>query len=331
MQPFGKNGIFNILMNLRSLIIITPAIALLGSCSPARSVLNSGKVVPKKQVRIGLNYTFNVSTAPIQQTYNTAFNAIKNYANDDSIRFEDKTVTTVQDANAALLAYCLDPITMTDDLYFRIGLGHRMDMGYKTSGGAHAVDVMYQFLGSNENFNTSDYRGYYGSVGLQYAHKSYDFSNNPILKKMQKVFIMDMNRKEITLPVIFSKTWGPEERVGCFSFGFLYSHTFIKYKIATKNVYRINDEVDPEYKLPPELLTPVEAKVHYGSYGTFINMKVGKKFVYFNLSLAAYYQNYGRYPLLGGGSVELKGWSFVPSYGVQFNILGKQKKKAVDI
>ena len=29
-----------------------------------------------------------------------------------------------------------------------------------------------------------------------------------------------MTRKDITIPLVFSKSFGPEERVGCFSFGF---------------------------------------------------------------------------------------------------------------
>ena len=68
----------------------------------------------------------------------------------------------------------------------------------------------------------------------------------------------------------------------------------------------------------------------FNAYGTFINAKVGKKYVFFNFSLAAYYQNYGRYPMLGGTDVLLKGIRIVPSYGIQFNIFPKTKKKPVD-
>ncbi|MGZ3884420.1 MAG: hypothetical protein ACXVPQ_13185 [Bacteroidia bacterium] len=295
------------------------------SCTPPRSMLSSGKVVPKKQFRFGINYTFNVSSAPITQSVKGAYKLSQTIANKDTIRNSSQ----VRDVNAALIAYCVDPITFNDELYFRYGLGHYLDVGYRNAGGAHAFDMMYQFLGSNENFNNSTYNGMYGSTGLQYSWKNYNFSDNPILKQLQKMYFMDMQRKDVTVPVVFSKSWGPEERTGCFSFGVMYSHTFIKYKISTKNIYQAADQLDPNGQVTPYLLTPVEAKVHYGAYGAFFNLKIGKKAVFFNVSLAAYYQNYGKYLLLGGSTVELKGFTIVPSYGVQFNILGKQKKKVV--
>jgi hypothetical protein len=314
------------MISIRSAFVIVCGIVVCSSCTPPRSMLSSGKVVPKKQFRIGVNYTFNVSSAPISQSVKGAYKLSQTIANKDTVR----NSTQVQDLNAALIAYCVDPITFNDELYFRYGMGHNLDFGYRNAGGAHAFDMMYQFLGSNENFNTSTYSGMYGSTGLQYSWKNYNFSDNPVLKRLQKIFLMDMERKDFTIPIVFSKSWGPEERTGCFSFGIMYSHTFIKYKISTKNIYQINDQLGSGNQVPAYLLTPIEAKVHYGSYGTFINFKVGKKYVFFNFSLAAYYQNYGKYPLLGGSTVELKGFTFVPSYGVQFNILGKQKKKPVE-
>src|SRR3954471_18398833 len=165
------------MLSAKYALIIIPAAALLNACSPARSMLNSGKVLPKKQIRFGINYTFNVSTSPIQQTYKSAASIYQNLSASDTVDFSRSDVaSTVQDVNAALMAYCVDPITMTDDIYLRVGLGHRLDVGYKNSGGANAIDVQYQFLGSNENFNNSTYRGYYGSVALQYTHKSFNFS-----------------------------------------------------------------------------------------------------------------------------------------------------------
>ena len=135
-----------------------------------------------------------------------------------------------------------------------------------------------------------------------------------------------MTRKDITIPLVFSKSFGPEERNGCFSFGVVYSHSFINYEISPKNIYaeKLIDQV------PAELLLPVSGKSGFDAYGTFINVKVGKKYVFFNFSLAVYYQNYGRYQMLGGSDVLLKGISIVPSYGMHFNIFSKTKKKSVD-
>jgi hypothetical protein len=116
---------------------------------------------------------------------------------------------------------------------------------------------------------------------------------------------------------------GPEERVGCFSFGVVYSHSFISYEITPKNIY-VEQAIN---NVESELVLPVSHKSGFDAYGTFINVKVGKKYVFFNFSLAMYYQNYGRYPMIGGSEVLLKGISIIPSYGIQFNILPKTKKK----
>lgn len=290
------------------------------SCTTPRSVLNSGKVVPKNTVRGGINYTFNIATSPIAKSSKAIYRFADNYGNKDTIYFDQ----TVEDVNAALLSYCLDPITFTNEYYFRVGLGHRLDVGYRNCGDAHGVDMMYQFLGGTGTFKDSEYNGMYGSVGFQYGHQTFKIMNNRIFKRFERLFGINMRRQDFTIPVIFSKSWGPEERTGCVSFGVTYTHSFIKYKIAPKGVYYLNEY---DTGIPPQLLEPVEARVNYGSYGTFVNFKVGVRYVFFNLSVAAYYQNFGKYPLMGGKQASFEGFSIVPSYGVQFNIPTKRKKK----
>jgi hypothetical protein len=291
-------------------------------CSGSRSVLNSGKVVPKNQVRFGKNYTINISSAPISQSVRGAYNLGGDYSKKDTIYYDKQ----MEHVNAALLSYCLDPIGVNDELYFRYGIIKRVDIGYKSTGGSTAFDVMYQFLGSTKNVNEveNEKNSFYGSVGLQFSWQNYRFLNYQMFDKVQSMFGMEMARRDVALPLIFSTSFGPEERVGCFSFGLIYSHAFIKYKITPKNIYSA-DQINSSY---PELLAPVNGKVNYGSFGTFMNVKIGKKFVFFNFSLAAYYQNYGKYMLLGGNSRTIKGFTFIPSYGMQFNIIQKKKRPA---
>ena len=308
---------------MRPFIYFIFALFIFSSCTTPRSVLNSGKVVPKNTVRGGINYTFNVATSPISKSATAIYNFADNYSNQDTIYFDQ----SVEDVNAALLAYCLDPITFTNEYYLRFGLGHRMDMGYRNSGDAHGVDVMYQFLGGTGTFKDSEYNGMYGSVGLQYAHQNFKFMNNRVFNKFERMFGISMRCDDITIPLIFSKSWGPEERTGCLSFGLTYTHSFIRYKIKPKAIYYLNEN---DVSVPPQLLEPLDAKMDYSSYGTFINFKVGRRYVFFNLSLSFYYQNFGRYPLLGGKTTSLEGFSIVPSYGVQFNIPTKRKKKATE-
>ncbi|HEY0029666.1 MAG TPA: hypothetical protein VGC65_02820 [Bacteroidia bacterium] len=301
-------------------LFLIPFACAISSCSSPRSVLTSGKVLPKNQVRFGRNTTFNVSSAPIERSIRGAYSLAETLSEKDTVIFTKE----IGDLNSAIMAYCLDPIGYNTETFFRYGLGNRMDIGFKNTGGANAADFMYQFLGSNKTCNQSDVGGMYGSIGVQYSWQNYKFVNFPKFDKVQKLFGFEMSRKDISIPLVFSKSFGPEERVGCFSFGLVYSHSFINYKISPKNIYA-------EYAMenvPAELLRPVSGKTHFNSYGTFINMKIGKKYIFFNLSLAAYYQDYGKYPMLGGSTVSLKGISIVPSYGVQFNIFGRKKRTA---
>jgi hypothetical protein len=151
--------------------------------------------------------------------------------------------------------------------------------------------------------------------------------NNRVFNKFEKLFGFNMRRQDLTVPIIFSRSWGPEERTGCFSFGFTYTHSFINYKIQPKGIYY---KVPENYNTIPQLVETLEGKMDYGSYGTFVNFKVGIRYVFFNLSIAAYYQNYGKYPLLGGSTTSLEGFSIVTSYWVQFNIPTKKKKKPLE-
>lgn len=294
----------------------------IGSCSAPRSILTSGKVLPKGQVRVGINNTVNVSSASIEQSIKGSINLAKSLLSKDTVVFSQQ----IANLNSVVMMYCLDPVSYNNETYLRYGLGYRFDVGYRNTGGANAFDVMYQFMGSNKNSNESGEDGLYGSIGIQYSWQNYRLVKFARFDIVEKLFGWDMNRKDITVPLVFSLSFGPEERDGCFSFGVVYSHSFINYKISPKNIYaeKIMGQV------PAELLLPVSGKTGFDAYGAFINVKVGRKFVFFNFSLAAYYQKYGTYQMLGGSNVMLKGISIVPSYGMQFNIFSKKKKKSVD-
>lgn len=298
---------------MKKLLIVVIAIPLFYSCSPPRSIISSGKVATKNQVQLGVTYGVNVSTSPISQT----IKGVKDYANFeemDSIKWD----AGLEHINAAAIAYCLDPIGYKTDFYGRYGLGHNMDIGYRYSGKAHAFDARYQFLGSNRSYQYSDYKGMYGSVGLQYSWQHFEFIDRK-WDQLQRVFDLKMARKDVSIPLVFSKSFGPEEKYGALSFGAVYTHSFVRYKVDPKNIYFQNNEG------AQELLAPLNAKNHYSSYGMFINVKGGYKFIFFTAGLTTYYQKYGSYALLGGGDVKLEGWTFIPTYGMQFNILPRKK------
>jgi len=300
--------------NLMKLAALLVPLGMIYSCSPPKSIVNSGKVVTKNQVRFGTNYSVNVSTSPITESIK-GIKEFSSFSNKDSFQLDQG----LEHINAAALAYCLDPIGYKTDFYLRYGLGHNIDLGYRNSGKAHVIDTRYQFLGSNSTYQYSDYKGLYGSIGLQYGWQKFGFGDQKF-DQLQKVFDLSMSRKDISIPLIFSKSFGPEEKFGALSFGLIYTHSFVKYNVNPKNVYlRDNEGVQ-------HMLEPLNAKKNYGSYGSFLSVKAGWKFIYFNAGVACYYQKYGTFPLLGGSNVTLKGFTIVPSYGVQFNILPRKKK-----
>jgi len=298
---------------LNKIALISLPLSVIFSCSPPKSIVNSGKVVTKNQIRGGINYSVNVSTSPIAETMSGVRN-FSQYSDKDSIQMNEG----LQNINAAALAYCLDPIGYKTDFYLRYGLGHNMDIGYRYAGKSHTFDARYQFLGSNSTYQYSDYNGMYGSIGLQYGWQNYDFGGKKF-DQLKRIFELDMSRKDISIPLIFSKSFGPEEKFGALSFGVNYTHSFVKYNVDPVNVYvRDNEGVQ-------RILEPLNAKRNYGSYGAFLSVKAGYKFIFFNVGFATYYQKYGTYPLLGGSSVTLKGWTFVPNYGIQINLYPKKK------
>jgi hypothetical protein len=292
------------------------------SCSAPRSILTSGKVLPKGQIRFGINNTVNISSASIERSIKGSVDLAESSFGKDTVIYSEH----ISNLNAAFMAYSLDPISYNSEIFLRYGLGHRFDIGYRNVGGANAFDVMYQFMGSNKNCNESDAGGFYGSIGAQYSWQNFDFIKFSQFEKVQQLLGFDMSRKDIIIPLVFSKSFGPEERVGCISFGMIYSHSFINYKISPENIY-VKQALE---NVPANLLSPISGKADFSAYGTFFNLKIGKKYVFFNFSLAMYYQNYGRYSMLGGTDINLKGISIVPSYGLQFNIFHKTKKKVVN-
>jgi hypothetical protein len=128
----------------------------------------------------------NVSTSPIAES----IDGIKEFSQmgtKDSFQFDQG----LEHLNAAALAYCLDPIGYKTDFYLRYGLGHNMDIGYRYSGKAHMFDMRYQFLGSNSTYQYSDYKGMYGSIGLQYGWQNFGFGDKKFTQ-IQRVFDLKM-------------------------------------------------------------------------------------------------------------------------------------------
>ena len=293
-------------------------LVILASCTAPRNITASGKVTPKGAFKAGFNSSFNIATAPAKELDNVtraAVDAIDN--NNDSIFYNE----SVAALSRGLLAYSLDPVTATSEFYVRYGLLDRVDVGYKYASGAHVFDAMYQFMGSTGTpDNPGVGEGLHGSIGLQYSGQKSDLPSKVGLDKLSSIFNYQLSRKDVLVPLVFSKSFGPEETYGNFSFGVVYGHSFITYGVnPSKQLVRY---VGAEIQKIPSFTH----KESYSSFGGFINAKIGYKWAYFLPALSIYHQNYGTYNLFGLQQETYKGLTIIPSLGLQLN-LGYNKKK----
>jgi hypothetical protein len=294
------------------------ALVCLAACTSPRNITASGKVTPKGAFKAGFNSSFNIATAPAAEIDNVtraAVDAVDSHR--DSIFYNE----TVAALTRGLLAYSLDPVTPTTELYLRYGVAERVDVGYKYASGAHVFDAMYQFMGSTGTpDNPGEATGLHGSIGLQYSGQKSDLPGKVGLDKLSSVLNYDLSRKDILVPLVFSKSFGPEEMYGNLSFGVVYGHSFISYGFSPSKhlVRQVGAEVE---KIPS-----FTRKQNYSSFGAFLNGKIGYKYAYFLPAISVYYQNYGTYDLFGLQQESYKGLTIIPSLGLQLN-LGYKKAR----
>jgi len=284
-------------------------VALAVGCTPSRGIIASGKVTTKGAFKAGYNASFNVSSSSISELGNIAESAVNALQNRDSIYYD----ANIQSLTRSLLGYSLDPTAPTSDLYIRYGVADRVDVGYKYASGAHVIDAMYQFLGSTGTIDNPGPAGLYGSIGLQYSGQNSNLPSKLGLNALSSILNYDLKRKDILVPLVFSKSFGQEEEYGNLSWGVMYGHTFINYGFEPGNLYEKLGGTQTRQ------ITALQKKENFSSFGTFINAKIGYRYIYFLPALSIYYQNYGTYDIFGLQQESYKGFTLIPSLGFQIN------------
>ncbi|GAB3317594.1 hypothetical protein GCM10027511_28060 [Hymenobacter humi] len=291
-------------------LLAAASLLLATSCTAPRAIVATGKVTPQGEFRAGYNLGFNVATSPLSKATSALKDAASAAARKDTVGYGG-AVTNLQ---AAALAYVLDPVQPTSDLSIRYGIVPRLDAGYKYAFGSHVFDAQFQLLGptgSPENPGAGAASGTtYASIGLQFATQRAKLPSIPFLGDINDVLNFKATRKDLLVPLIFSHSFGPEEEIGAISYGVVYAHSWVGYGFAPNNVY-INTQ-----KLPALL----NQSRDFSSYGGFLNVKLGYKYVYVIPAVSIFYQNYGDYALLNGANTSLSGVTFVPSLGFQLRI-----------
>ncbi|MBC6697765.1 hypothetical protein [Hymenobacter sp. BT190] len=293
----------------RPALAVAAATSLLaGACSAPRNIVSTGKVTPRGEFRGGGNVSFNVATETLSKTGSTLKSAAEAAGNKDTVGYS-KTIDNLQ---LAALAYTLDPLRASPDLYLRYGVYDRVDVGYKYAFGSHVFDAMFQFMGPTGTPERPQGAAgaTYGSVGLQFATQRAKLPSIPYLSNISDALGFSASRKDLIVPLVISHSFGPEEEIGAFSYGLVYSRSFLRYGFENQKVYTPGGKVP---SLP-------EQRVSYNSFGAFASAKVGYRYLYFLPSMGIYYQNYGTYRLLNNATGKLSGFTFVPSVGVQFRV-----------
>lgn len=296
---------------INPLSVLVLSLLFFSACTAPRSVIHSGKVTPKGEFKVGTDYAFNVATQPIGAVADVTTDLVRTLKNRDSVVVDDQ----VNGLARAALAYTLDPAAPSWDFYIRYGLVERVDVGYKYAFGSHVFDAMFQFMGSTGTIKNPGAPGTYGSIGFQYSGKKSSLPGKVLWEDIDNLLKYEAKRTDILIPLVFSTSFGPEEEVGNISYGVAYSRTWINYTFDPSNFFQ--KQIDRQDVVP---VKAVSEKNSYGALGIFANAKIGYKYVYFLPAFAIYYQNYGEYQLLADRTTELKGFTFIPSLGLQVNI-----------
>lgn len=291
---------------------VLPALGLLlsaASCTAPRSVIHSGKVTPRGQFKVGGDVIFNVGTRTLSELGNAVKDEAAAAASKDTVNYSQR----IERIQTAALAYVLDPIQPNSDLYLRYGLVDRVDVGYKYAFGTHVFDAMYQFLGPTGTPESpgSAAGATYGSIGLQYATQRAKLPSVPFLDDVYSFLNFRATRHDLMIPLVFSRSLGPEEEIGALSYGVVYNHTFLRYGFEPQKLFLPGSS---------SRIPGLVRRNNFASFGMFVNGKFGFRYAYVLPALAVFYQNYGTYELLNGASTKLKGVTFIPSLGLQFRV-----------
>jgi hypothetical protein len=288
---------------------LAAGLLLLAGCTGPRSVLLSPEAVPRGQWRLGATLEGNLPTATSGALYGGLEAGAE--ALYDRVRASDTAPVPISADSLNLLArpliaYSLDPLGAGASFHARYGIWDRVDAGYRYAGGAHVFDARLQFLGPL----AGGADGWRGSVAVQYSGQDYELPS--FLGHLQSILKYELKRKDVLVPLVFGKPLGAGGRFGDFGLGAAYNLTFLEYD---SGILRLVEKADGTAARP---FAPIRGERAVHAYGGFANARLGYRWAFLLLSLAAYVQDYGSFALFAGEEASLSGWTFAPSAGLEF-------------
>lgn len=280
------------------------------ACTAPRSILNSPDALPQGSFAAGMGMDVNIPTATATALYGGLENGIVAlYDRTTSDATTPITADSLNDYAKALIAYSLDPLGTQYSVYARYGFLPGVDGGYRWSGGAHALEARWQFMGPLADDSLGE--GWRGSIGLQASTQSFEMPSTFGLDKLQSLLRYEFNRKDILIPLSFGKPFGKRGRFGGFALGAAYDLGLVEYESEIlKLVERMEDGSTRAF-------APLHGERKISAYGVFANVRGGYRWVFLTAAFACYYQDYGEYELFGGRKASLSGMTFLPSFAVE--------------
>lgn len=296
--------------NFRARLLLTAALPSLFACTAPRSVVNSPDALPKGGFQAGMGLDVNIPTATTTALYGGLENGIGTlYDRATKDGTAPITADSLNDYAKALVAYSLDPLGTQYSLSVRYGFFKGIDAGYRWSGGAHALEMRWQFMGPLADDSVGE--GWRGSIGLQAGTQSFELPSAFGLDKLQSLLKYEFKRKDILVPLSFGKPFGKLGRFGGFAIGAAYDLGMVEYDSKVlKLVEKLDDGTTRAF-------APLHGEKNISSYGVFTNLRGGYRWVFLTAAFACYYQDYGEYELFGGKRESLSGMTFLPSFAVE--------------
>lgn len=135
MQSFTINRVINSTKYFRIIVVLT---LILTSCAAPRTIIDSGKVTQKNQIKVGGNYAGNIPILTIRNSAEVVKKAVQYVNSNDVNTFtEEVSQSSVYDEryrllNKYALSYFLDPFMVGYNCYVRYGIIKKLTLDINT-------------------------------------------------------------------------------------------------------------------------------------------------------------------------------------------------------
>ncbi len=284
---------------------LVAASSVMFGCAAPRAVIWDGTSVEQGHVEGHLGMVGNIPTATLGALGSTQMDvvdrAVAEYERKDSL--DDREMYL--GGTRSLVAASLDMPGMNTVASLHLGLGWGLEAGYRREGGANAWSLRWQFLSARNC-------GWNAGVGLQYSSSDYELPS--ALGDLQSALGCKFERKDVEVPVVFSKPFGDEGEYGSGGFGVVGAWTSTRYGFDPEGLYRKwGGTVAALERLPDQ-------ESSFLSYGAVGFVRFGYKYVWCMTGVTVLYQDYGSYKVPSRDPVELSGFTVLPAIGLEFRI-----------